>query len=90
MLSYALVFIHTHFTELQPKMSNLEKSFTLLGLGSDGASLVDTNKAYRWPNYKLIMGEKCKIIFRKKVLSYANSATGSGKLAEISAAFVEV
>ena len=28
--------------------------------------------------------------FRKKVMSYANSASGSGKLVEITAAFVEV
>ena len=28
--------------------------------------------------------------FRKNVMSYANSASGSGKLVEITAAFVEV
>ena len=71
-------------------MSTLEKSLALLGLPSEGegGSIGEAAKAYRWG--KEIRDNLIADTSRKKVMSYANSASGSGKLVEISAAFVEV
>ena len=39
------------FTDVNPhNMSSIEKSFSLLGLASEGTSIVETFKAYRWRN----------------------------------------
>ena len=80
----------------------LEKQFALLGTAST-AGLLDVQKAYRSLCHIVVcvtaviaffpssgVDQQLLSCFRKKVLSLAVSATGSGKLEEISQAFVEV
>ena len=70
-------------------MQPIDKSLALLGAGKN-ATLTEIKNAYKW-GLRMWYSTFCKInIFRKKVLAYSSNATGTAKLEEITAAYVEV
>ena len=71
-------------------MQPIDKSLALLGAGKN-ATLTEIKNAYKWADISLNSQHLTEIhIFRKKVLAYSSNATGTAKLEEISAAYVEV
>ena len=68
-------------------MQPIDKSLALLGAGKN-ATLTEIKNAYKWGD--IYQSQTQKYFFRKKVLAYSSNATGTAKLEEISAAYVEI
>ena len=70
-------------------MQPIDKSLALLGAGKN-ATLTEIKNNYKWGEISLNILQFKTNVFRKKVLAYSSNATGTAKLEEISAAYVEI